>query len=113
MKQKDDSTEYTVEYSKYNRIFSGFEFINSDISEIKNKGDSEKILFINQTLRDTIYNSLIKKIPGFEELDSKYMNLQKGVIRTDFSIKPASTELIIYSAIKNQIYDEDEIIVHK
>jgi hypothetical protein len=114
MEEKDDSTEYTVEYGKESRIYSEFEFTGSGVTERKNdNSNSENIQFKDQASRDVIYSSLIKKVPNLKDIEKKFGNLQKGAVSTNVTMKPGKAELRINNAVKNLIYDEDEVIVHK
>ncbi|HEY5561564.1 MAG TPA: DUF4179 domain-containing protein [Clostridiaceae bacterium] len=113
MEQKDDSTIFTVDYAKTNRIYSEFQFTGSGTKESSNKNNNESIQFIDQPSRDGIYNALMKKIPNLKDIESKFGSLQKGSLNTEVIIKPGSTEITINSATRNLIYDEAEVIIHK
>jgi hypothetical protein len=117
IEEKGDSTEYTVEYGKTNRIYSGFGFEFSQEGGMTSENNSETIQFKDQTLRDTIYSSLVKNVPNLTDIDP-YGDLQKGATSTKVTIKPGisdskTTEFTIFNAVKNLIYDEAEVIIHK
>lgn len=111
VEEKNDSTEWTIEYCKTNRIFKEFNFIFSGLdSTISN---SENIQFKDQSSRDKIYNSLVKKVPNLKAIEYQLGNLQNGTVITKVTTNSKSTKLIINNAVKNLIYDEEEIIIHK
>jgi hypothetical protein len=115
--QKGNSTIYTFQYDKTNRIYSEFDFLFSGPTEsyLKNYGEknnSEKIQYSDQVSRNAIYSSLVKKVPNLKDIENQPGNLQDGVVTTTVTVANA-TQFQIDGANKNFIYDEDEVIIHK
>lgn len=126
MEENDDSTEYTVEYGKTNRLFSELNFDFSQGHEkfnasFENNSEDIHIQYRDQASRDEIYSSLVKKVPNLKDMEQRFvpfMNLQNGAISTKITTKPKTSEsgtieFKIYGAAKNLIYDEDEVIIKK
>jgi hypothetical protein len=110
--QKGNSTIYTFQYDKTNRIYSDFDFLFSGPTESYLKNNSEKIQYSDQVSRNAIYSSLVKKVPNLKDIENQPGNLQDGVVTTTVTVTNA-TQFQIDGANKNFIYDEDEVIIHK
>lgn len=129
IEEKKDSTDYSLEYNKNNRIYDSVSF-NFSTHPLDNNttgvGFSEqckrgKVEFAGQASRDKIYALLVKKVPNLKDIekhvsmDGETNALQDTNISSKITVehKGASSpaELKISEASKNLIYDEDEVII--
>ncbi|AWI06405.1 DUF4179 domain-containing protein [Clostridium drakei] len=122
MTQKDNSTEYNVEYNKTNRIYERIGIIPVRFSNTDNYGSeshykNEKVQFKDQASRNTIYNALIKKSPNLNSIynNAGYsgMGVNNAVVSENFTFKGRSVpnKFKIESASRSFLYDTDEIII--
>ncbi|AKN31976.1 hypothetical protein Ccar_14340 [Clostridium carboxidivorans P7] len=122
MTQKDDCTEYNVEYDKTNRIYERIGIIPVRFSDTDNYGSeshekNEKVQFKDQASRNTVYNTLIKKAPNLSSIynNSGYsgIGVNNAVVSENFSFKGRSVpnKFKIESAARSFLYDTDEIVI--
>lgn len=108
MKDKDKSTEYTIEYSKKDRTYD-------DLNIVFGKGSScqienGNIEFKDKANKEKIYKSLSKKIP---EANIKGMSdFNTGAVSAKITTEvKGEKKFKVSGAEKVIIYDEDEVIV--
>lgn len=109
MKQKGETTEYTVDYDKTNRIYSDLYLTFIGATETGVSFNNGNIQYRDQATRDAIYSSLAKKIPNLKDIKSQIINWRKGSISEKITTKPGTTEFKIDTVVKDQLYDVDEI----
>lgn len=108
MKDKDKSTEYTIEYSKKDRTYDDLDIVfgnggggqieNGNV-EYKDKADKEKM-----------YKSLSKKIPEANIKGISGFNTGALSARITTEVK-GEKKFKVSGAYKRIIYDEDEVII--
>jgi hypothetical protein len=122
MSQKDGCTEYKVEYDKTNRIYerigiTGARFSDTDSYGFEFHYKNAKVQFKDQSSRDTIYNTLIKKVPNLNSIynNAGYSGIGVGnaVVSENFIFKGRSinNKFKIESAARSFLYDTDEIVI--
>lgn len=110
--QKGDSNEYTVEYNKTGRIYNELAFNFPGVNSSKQSNKNENIQFKDQSSRDLIYNSLKQAVPNLKDIENRFGSFQTGAVGATVTTDSNSTEFKL-SAVKNIIYDEAEVVIHK
>ncbi len=110
--QKGDSTEYTIEYNKTDRIYNELDFDFPGVNSSRLTNNRETIKFKDQTSRDSIYSSLTKTVPNLKDIEHQFGNFQTGAVGATVTTTSNKTEFRV-SAVKNIIYNEDEVVIHK
>ncbi|WP_234122791.1 DUF4179 domain-containing protein [Clostridium hydrogenum] len=128
VKENKDSTEYNLEYEKnnrkYNQIIIGFLEKSVSGAGYSEEYKSGKVRFEDQASRDKLYASIIKKVPNLNDIEKSDIDFTDGETNV-FQDATISEKIIlnhkgtssepqfkIQSALKNLIYDEDEIVIN-
>ena len=110
--QKGDSTEYTIEYNKTDRIYNELDFDFPGVNSSRLTNNRETIKFKDQTSRDSIYSSLTRAVPNLKDIEHQFGSFQTGAVSATITTNSNSAEFRV-SAVKNIIYNEDEVVIHK
>lgn len=110
--QKGDSTEYTVEYNKTDRIYNELDFVFPGVNSSRLTNKRETIQFKDQNSRNSIYNSLEKAVPNLKNIEKQFGSFQAGAVGATVTTTSNKTGFSV-SAVKNIIYNEDEVVIHK
>jgi len=113
IEEKENATEYSLEFNKTNRIFTQLRFKFSDTYNYQSSSDSDDIQFADQSSRDKLHNILVEKIPNLPAIEDRFKIFNTGVIRSRETIPTRASEFIITEGTKSFLYDEEEIIWHK
>ena len=108
MKDKDKSTEYTIEYSKKDRTYDDLNIVfgNGSGGQIEN-GNVE---YKDKTAKEKIYKSLSRKVPKDNIKSISYFNTGAISAKITTEVK-GEKKFKVSGAYKQIIYDEDEIVI--
>ncbi len=112
-----NSIETNITDAGGNKGIEGTQEFNSiyykKLDQIGIKLIGANVKYSNQASRDVIYNSLIKNVPNLKDIEKQSGNFENGTITTDITTKNGLSEFTINNGVKNLLYNEDEVIIHK